>query len=76
MQLNGCSLLRSNIGRADLDGLHRFGDRERMTREQDGMPVIRQKDPSGEQKAVLLPARLDRAGQASKFGLGENPPLG
>ena len=42
---------------------------------QDGVPVVGKEDPGGDQKAVYLPARTDRLGQAVQFGFREYSPI-
>ncbi len=42
---------------------------------QDGGPVVGKEDPGGDQKAVYLPARADRLGQAVQFGFREYLPI-
>ncbi len=42
---------------------------------QDGVPVVGKEDPGGDQKAVYLPARADRLGQAVQFGFREYSPI-
>jgi len=42
---------------------------------QDGVPVVGKENPGGDQKAVYLPARADRLGQAVQFGFREDSPI-
>ena len=42
---------------------------------QDGVPVVGKENPGGDQKAVYLPARADRLGQAVQFGFREYSPI-
>jgi hypothetical protein len=54
--------------RTGLDGFHHPRDGERMRREQDRMPVIRQENPRREEKVVFLSPLPHHAGQACEFG--------
>src|SRR5712692_6972076 len=43
------------VGRGEFEGFHRLRNRKRVRREQDGVPVIRQKDPGGGKKTAGTP---------------------
>ena len=57
---------------ANLDGLHRFGDRHRMSRINDRVPVIRQQHPGRERKSVPLASGADQVRNQSQLARGEN----
>ena len=53
--------------RAHLDGFHDPRDGERITREDDRMPVVRQENPGRQGKMVFLSPFPHHAGQALEF---------
>jgi hypothetical protein len=59
LQLSGLAAAApEQVGRAEFDGFHRRRDGERIRREQDGVPMVGQEHPGGQQELL---SRADRA---------------
>src|SRR5579862_584043 len=63
-------------GRPHLDGLHRPRDGKRKGRVENGVPMIRKKYTSRQEKSVFSAALADHPGQALKFRFIEHPTVG
>ena len=64
------------LSRAVLDGFHDERNCKRMRGIEASMPVVREKDPGGQQETMFLSSFADDLCQTGEFRWGEIPPPG